>query len=284
MRKVYIFALCLCLLLGLAVIQKSSAAKLEKASIEVFADGVTHFKALISAEETEASVTLPLFAPQNRIFNLVALDEENLPLSYEIDEQNITVNSLGAVQVTIEYDTDFLTLKEAGLWTLSLYAPFELEVTLPENSTIIYINAVPASVTAKNGSVMLSLSPGFWEVCYEVSFQSYQPMPKPTPQQRPSGQAPFPVLWVLASAIVAVSAVVLILYFTRRRNITVLRFEEVEVLKFIKERGGRALEAELRNAFPDIPRTSMWRLIKRLERRGKVKVKKVGLQNVVELV
>jgi uncharacterized membrane protein len=280
----YIFALGLCLLLCLALIQNSSAAKLEEASVQVFADGVTHFKALISAEETEASVTLPLFAPQNRIFNLVAFDEEKLPLSYEIDEQNITVNSLGAVQVTVEYDTDFLTLKEAGLWTLSLYAPFELEVTLPENSTIIYINAVPASVTAKDGSVKLSLNPGYWEICYDVSFQSYQPTPKPTPQQAPSGQAQFPQLWALAGTIVAVAAVFLFLFFRRRKNITELRLEEVEVLKFIKDRGGRALEAELRSAFPDIPRTSMWRLIKRLERRGKVKVKKVGLQNVVEIV
>ncbi len=61
-----------------------------------------------------------------------------------------------------------------------------------------------------------------------------------------------------------------------------MRYEEEEVLKFIKNRGGKALEAELREAFPDIPRTSMWRLVKRLERRGKVKVKKIGLQNVVE--
>ncbi|MCS7096526.1 MAG: hypothetical protein RMK50_05650, partial [Nitrososphaerota archaeon] len=72
-------------------------------------------------------------------------------------------------------------------------------------------------------------------------------------------------------------------YVRRRKRFAGLRYEEAEVLRFIKERGGRVLEAELREAFPDIPRTSMWRLVKRLERRKQVRVKKVGLQNVVEL-
>ena len=69
----------------------------------------------------------------------------------------------------------------------------------------------------------------------------------------------------------------------RRREIKSLRSEEIEVLRFLREKGGRALEAEIRERFPDIPRTSMWRLIRRLERQGKVRVRKVGLQNLVEL-
>ncbi|MEM2500994.1 MAG: MarR family transcriptional regulator, partial [Candidatus Bathyarchaeia archaeon] len=59
--------------------------------------------------------------------------------------------------------------------------------------------------------------------------------------------------------------------------------EEAEIIRFIRRRGGRVLEAELRENFPHIPRTSMWRLIKRLEKQGVVRVRKVGLQNVVEL-
>ncbi|MEM1885571.1 MAG: hypothetical protein QXZ24_08190 [Candidatus Jordarchaeales archaeon] len=43
------------------------------------------------------------------------------------------------------------------------------------------------------------------------------------------------------------------------------------------------MEAELRKAFPNIPRTTMWRLIKKLEKKGILRVRKVGLQNVVEL-
>ena len=62
-----------------------------------------------------------------------------------------------------------------------------------------------------------------------------------------------------------------------------LRQEEKEVLLFIAENGGRAFESEIRRRFPKIPRTSLWRLIRRLEREGIVRVRKVGYGNLVEL-
>ncbi|MEM3388648.1 MAG: hypothetical protein QXK47_05610 [Candidatus Bathyarchaeia archaeon] len=73
--------------------------------------------------------------------------------------------------------------------------------------------------------------------------------------------------WLILIAAVAAALIGVSFYIKRRKSPAGLHYEEVEVLRFIKERGGRALEAELRKAFPDIPRTSMWRLIKRLERK-----------------
>ncbi len=55
------------------------------------------------------------------------------------------------------------------------------------------------------------------------------------------------------------------------------------MIQFIAERGGKALEAEIREAFPDLPRTTLWRLVRRLEKMEIVSIKKVGLQNQVEL-
>jgi uncharacterized membrane protein len=88
---------------------------------------------------------------------------------------------------------------------------------------------------------------------------------------------------VLAVAIISIIAASMLLLVRRRSRIRDLRNEEVEVLRFLKERGGRVLESELRERFPDIPRTSMWRLIRRLEKQGIVRVRKVGLQNLVEM-
>ncbi|MFB3043237.1 MAG: helix-turn-helix transcriptional regulator, partial [Nitrososphaerales archaeon] len=62
-----------------------------------------------------------------------------------------------------------------------------------------------------------------------------------------------------------------------------LRPEEEEVLRFIREQGGMVLESELRKKFI-LPKTSMWRMAKRLERAGLVKINRVGLQNEIELV
>jgi len=62
-----------------------------------------------------------------------------------------------------------------------------------------------------------------------------------------------------------------------------LRQEDREVIRFIAERGGKVLEAEIRERFPDLPRTTAWRLIRRLEKMEIVTVKKIGLQNQIEL-
>ncbi len=61
-----------------------------------------------------------------------------------------------------------------------------------------------------------------------------------------------------------------------------LMSDEREILRFIVERGGKALESEIRDAFK-LPRSSVWRVAKRLERMGIVVIRKVGVHNQIEL-
>ena len=61
-----------------------------------------------------------------------------------------------------------------------------------------------------------------------------------------------------------------------------LRFEDREVIRFLAESGGEAFASEIRERF-DMPRTSAWRLIRRLERMGLIEVRKVGGQSLVRL-
>lgn len=283
MKQTVMLALCLLTITALYALKPADAASFQSASLEVFADGIIHFEVTVITEGAEASVIVPLLASEEHLYNVLATDEAGSILAYDIEGQNIVIYSLDATQVTLEYDTNFLTSKSGGLWTLAFTSPFEIDVLLPRNSTIIYINATPMSLRAEGDTVRLKLSPGSWEICYEVGVQSYTPT---SPTQQPQSQQPggWPLEWLVLIVAVAAAAIISVLfYMKRRKSFAGLRYEEAEVLRFIRDRGGRALEAELREAFPDIPRTSMWRLIKRLERRKQVKVKKIGLQNVVEI-
>ena len=85
---------------------------------------------------------------------------------------------------------------------------------------------------------------------------------------------------------VVAAAFVFGFFLWRRRpeeTVSELRHEDKGVLKFIDESGGKVLESELRQKFL-LPRTSLWRLVRRLERMGYVRVSKVGMQNVIELI
>ena len=61
-----------------------------------------------------------------------------------------------------------------------------------------------------------------------------------------------------------------------------LREDDKELVKFIFNNNGEALESELRKKFLQ-PRTTMWRAVKRLEREGVIEIEKKDLQNLVKL-
>jgi uncharacterized membrane protein len=134
----------------------------------------------------------------------------------------------------------------------------------------------------------MSLASGHWEISYVLPLVSGDGTDD---NGAPDTAIP---LDYLISAIVAVVAVAIsiILIIRRRRAPNVkktvkthpqLKKEDKEVLEFLAEKGGQAFEAEIRERFPDMPRTSLWRLVRRLERLEIVEVKKIGLENQVQL-
>ena len=61
-----------------------------------------------------------------------------------------------------------------------------------------------------------------------------------------------------------------------------LRPEDQDVLMFLAEKDGAAFESELRSKFL-LPKTTIWRLVKRLEREGLIEIRKAGGQNLIKL-
>lgn len=61
-----------------------------------------------------------------------------------------------------------------------------------------------------------------------------------------------------------------------------LRPEDQQVLQFLAEKEGAAFESEIRGKFL-LPKTTIWRLVKRLEREELVEIRKAGGQNLIKL-
>ncbi|PUA34185.1 MAG: hypothetical protein B9J98_00910 [Candidatus Terraquivivens tikiterensis] len=144
----------------------------------VYRDGVVHVKVHLVASEAEAAVSIPLLAAD--AYNILVIDDNMRPLVYDVNGSTLTVYTLGATGVTAEYDTNALTSKEAGVWTLKLTAPFQLTVKLPENSTIIYLSSAPAAIEVEGSTTMLTLQPGDWEISYELPAPTQPPAPTPS--------------------------------------------------------------------------------------------------------
>lgn len=447
------------LFISLSVSPTRERYQVDSVELTVYRDGLVHVTQVLTVNETSTSISFPLLA--SKIDNVLAIDENQTFLDYQIVGAQITVFTLGSTSVFLEYDTASVTQKEADVWTLILANPYNLTVCLPEGSTIFYLNPLPTSIGTEDGKTILSLFPSDWEISYvlpilapasftvtdltvtptevevseevtvsvtvtniggtegsytlaleingtveetetlsltggafttvgfrvtredpgnytvrvgelETGFTVKEPTAKfrisdltVTPEEAAVGddvkvsvtvtnvglaEGSYTVVLeingveedtetvVLAGGasttvefmvtktnegtyslevgelnseftmknppplvppeyLIAIAVIIAVgggggFVFLKRRPVGAerivkerpeLRQEDQEVIQFIAERGGKALEAEIREAFPDLPRTTLWRLVRRLEKLEIVSVQKIGLQNQIEL-
>ena len=280
----------------------SSSAGLTSRSftLTVYADGYVHVRQSFAVDPNATSVQMPLLSAA--VSDLVATDQNGSPLSYGFAPggSNLTVYSLGASSVTLAYDTSSLTSKNGTVWTLTYRTSFYSTVVLPPLSTLTSASGVPAlppyTISETGTSPELTLPAGLWEISYGVPFVgvSSTTVGQPTTYQTGTSSQPGASnqpgtgqVELAAGALAAVFVVGVAFALWRRRrsvpNRGDLRPDDVQVLGFIREKGGKVLEPEIRTRFA-LPKTSAWRQIKRLERMGYVKVTKAGSQNQIELV
>lgn len=267
--------------------------EVESMTVLVYRDGLAHTTQTLTLDTFASEVQMPLLATS--VDNLLVVDQNKKLVDYQVNGNMLTVYSLGAPKVTVEYDTDALTSKTAGVWTLNLNSPHDLTLILPADSTIVYLNQVPSAIDTSGEELKLSLFSGQWEISYITPLA-----PSSTQNLQPTATSSFvapdfPVEYLIITVLIAtVLAIVVALKFLFSKNSGVntkkiltkhprLMKEDIAVLEFLAQNGGKAFEAEIRTKFPDMPRTSLWRLVKRLEGLELVDVRKIGLENQVQL-
>lgn len=267
-----------------------STVSVSSTNLRVYRDGLVHVVQKVVVDEFSPQVTVTLLS--DNVENMVVLDSDQLAVDYQLVGNNVVIYSLGATQLIIEYDTNTLTNKQNEVWTLLLNSPYNVNTSFPVNSTIIYMSSTPTAVNTAGSQLSLCLGSGQWEISYILQLiAEKEDSSDPTGFSQPSGMIPVEYVIVIAAGlIIAIVVALLLLKRKRKPNIKKalndnpqLMKEDRAVLEFLAEKEGKAFEAEIRERFPDIPRTSLWRLIKRLEKLEIVEVKKIGLENQVIL-
>lgn len=298
--------------LNVAVAQETEF-QIESTELQIYRDGLVRVTQTLVVNETIPDVALQLLS--SSVDNVLVLDEnqtleENQRfLDYEVDGTDLTVYSLGATSILVQYDTVSLTRKDFDVWSLIVDTPYNLIVLLPEESTVIFLSDTPTSIDTEEDIINMTLFPSQWEISYIFPLIPPATSEEPTsneptssePTEGGSSEEPtadgvtphsFPVEILVAVAVAVASILVVVFILLRRKRFNIeaifrahpqLVKEEKDVIRFLAEKEGKAFEAEIRERFPDIPRTSLWRLVRRLEKLEIVRVKKIGLENRVEL-
>ena len=284
---------------------QSSFSSTRTLDLTLYSDGSAHISTHLDIDPLEPDFEVNLFG--SSVDNFVAVGENGFLLSSEIIGDKVTIDTFGSSSITIDYDIHDLISKEGRIWTFSVDSPIDYSLLMPSNSIIVGMNIIPSNMDLVNDQTKLELSSGLSEINY--IFGTTTPPITTTPTINPVQ----PTIDIFTLALIgvpiaaAITGAVIMIKRKQAKSLAViqtevtsksntdsldpetifslrplLREDDKEIIKFISENGGQALESELRKKFLQ-PRTTMWRAVKRLERQEIIEITKKDLQNLVKL-
>jgi len=264
----------------------------------IYPDGSTHVSTEIDLDPFQNDYELDLFG--STIDNLVVVGDDEFLLTTDVIDNSALIQTFGSSVISVEYDIHDLVSKQGRLWTFSLDSPSDFTLLLPKNSAIVGMTNLPINMEIIDDQNQLTLSSGKTEIDYFFSTSPSDPI---TNAETESNNILYVVIGGAVIFTIIGSGIIMRnkqknlkpmqnIQTTQKNNVTDiemifklkpdLREDDKELVKFIFNSGGEALESELRKKFLQ-PRTTMWRAVKRLEREGVIDIEKKDLQNLVKI-
>ena len=265
----------------------------------IYSDGTTHVSTEIDIDPFLTDYELNLFG--SSIDNLVVVGDNGFLLDADVIDNTALIQTFGSSVITIEYDIHDLVSKQGRLWTFSLDSGTDFTLLLPKNSAIVGMTNLPINMELINEQNQLTLSSGSTEIDYFFSTNTIV-----NPIENTQNEKDYSLYVIIGGIIIIILASIIIIIRNKQKNVKAidevikiqkndvldletifklkpdLREDDKELVKFIFNNNGEALESELRKKFLQ-PRTTMWRAVKRLEREGVIEIEKKDLQNLVKL-
>jgi len=271
----------------------------------IYPDGSTHVFYELDVDPLKLEIIVELFG--KTIENITITDEDGFLLSNEINHNSVVIETFGASHISIDYDTQDLVSNTGKIWAFAIDAPVQYSLLTPKDSVIVEMGNFPLSMQVDNQQSYLTFPPGQTNISYYISTLASAQTIESVSED--GGTDNSSILWVLGgviSSIVIAAAIIVIKRKsgTPKSSVIIqkdeepklqsldpesifkakqdLREDDKEIINFISENGGQVYESELRKKFL-LPRTTMWRAVKRLERHGIIEIVKKDFQNVIKL-
>ncbi|MGI0017795.1 MAG: helix-turn-helix transcriptional regulator [Nitrosotalea sp.] len=359
MVRAPVVAVCF-LLLTLASFVQYAMGSPKSLDFTIYADGTTHVFYQTDIDSQSPDFMLNVYG--NNIENLVVQDGNGTLLSSKVNASTISVATLGASMIKVDYDTPDLISKNGKTWTFRMNSPIDYSILLPKNTVIVGMNISPLGMQVVDDQSLISLPSGSSEISYVIGVlgtsqtatlaiqkaqdfintvnsagvktpmaltkleearsdfnqgkysdaESLANLAKNTALQEqqfansiPASSSNNTSIYLLIGGILAAGvAGIIIMKKIKSTNVVTaseipvtsvsldkeaiyklkpeLRQDDKEIIAFISEKGGQVFESELRKKFL-MPRTTMWRAVKRLEREDIVEIEKIDQQNLIKL-
>ncbi len=130
----------------------------------IYADGTTHV--FYQTDVDPQSPDFIMNAYGSSIDNLVVQDENGTLLSSKVDTNAVTVATLGASTIKVDYDTPDLISKNGKTWTFHVNSPVDYSILLPKNTVIVGMSASPLNMQIVDNQSLISLPSGTSDISY----------------------------------------------------------------------------------------------------------------------
>lgn len=245
-----------------------------KTLIPIYEKGSLYFFSPISGE---AEITyLVNITARDGIFSFRMLGE-NLT-SLRISPQIILLSAPRKVE-SLEYVDDELLIR--------LYGPEEIEYAVRQPLTLTQEESTEIGTTISEVAASISVEEEATMTSHELTTRPTKPATKtmefttktqPITTSLEQAEEAVNYYWIVVAAIAIVPAVGLIIFFLSRRRREedwILSSVDRMILEKIMEAGGSILQGELQSELL-IPKTTLWRHVKRLEKLGYIQIIKEG--------
>ena len=306
MARVHMAAFVL-ILLAMSVPLQHSFGSTRTLDFSLFPDGSTHVTYSLESDPFLPDTEVSLYG--DSFENLVAQDENGFLLTTQSESNILQVETLGSSNILINYDTYSLISKDGKIWSFEVDSPVEFNVIMPQNSVIVGMSTFPIDMGVESDRTKILLPSGMAEITYFLAVAESSQVLPPVEETPVTQDDDNTMVYAVGGAIAAVivgGAIAMKMRGKAKPTITTssqstmtaakeesfdigkamekpdLREDDKEIIKFIHENGGSALESDLRKKFL-LPRTTMWRAVKRLERHGLIEITKKDQQNLIKL-
>ena len=229
-------------------------------TIWILDDGTAKVVYSIYSNTTPLVLTLPLLG---KAYYIEAYSD-NTPIPVQYNETHVSLTILSNNTSIIYYTSD-LTWKKGYEWTFRVESPWNTTIVLPDDSLVYYVEPEDFDVVVVGDEVAFRFKPGVIEVKYLI-------VPLPTTESTSTssgGVLGTSQLYIIASLTIASASVGLLMYLRRTRRRKMLRIVDERdkiIVKALLEEGELTPQELIEKT--GIPKTPLYRRLKRLEKQG----------------